>query len=106
MYAVLFPSYLEPSQLRVDRVTSHACCRAVERGKSCEKQTLILVMIGVILFIAGSAIAYAAWRRQQARIVRCERRGSGEHVGRRGQGEHPGRHDRSGHGVQRLVALS
>ncbi len=36
-------------------------CPSVERGKSSVKrQTLILVMIGVILFIAGSAIAYAS----------------------------------------------
>jgi Flp pilus assembly protein CpaB len=35
--------------------------RSVERGKgSVKKQTLILVLIGVILFVAGSAIAYAS----------------------------------------------
>ena len=36
-------------------------CSPVERGKvSVKRQTLILVVIGVILFIAGSAIAFAS----------------------------------------------
>ena len=67
-----------------------------------KKQTLILVMIGVILFIAGSAIAYASVEgASKHAVVGDHRRGTRDHVRRRGQGEHSGGHDRSGHGVER-----
>src|ERR1700736_3085241 len=60
MYVIPVPSYPPTSRRRCQRV---ACtrCASVERGEcSVKRQTLILVMIGVILFIAGSAIAYAS----------------------------------------------
>ena len=67
-----------------------------------KRQTLILVMIGVILFIAGSAIAYASVKGASKHAGSgANVRGPREHLGRRGQGEHPGRDHGAVDGLQR-----
>ena len=61
-----------------------------------KKQTLILVVIGVILFVAGSAIAYASVQGAKKNIDFAEHRCSSERLDCRRQVEHPGRHDGPG----------
>src|SRR5580693_5737113 len=61
MYLAYFPSYIPTEPTTRRRARGAVSSRSVERGKgSVKKQTLMLVLIGVILFIAGSAIAYAS----------------------------------------------
>src|SRR5580692_8102153 len=61
MYVLPLPSYPQRSQRIAQRISPCDCCAPVEGGEvSVKRQTLILVVIGVILFIAGSAIAYAS----------------------------------------------
>src|SRR5277367_3463952 len=62
MYVPAVPSY-PPTSLRARRARDDMQHGGspVERGKvSVKRQTLILVVIGVILFIAGSTIAFAS----------------------------------------------
>src|SRR5271155_3259852 len=62
MYLSLLASY-PPTERTAGAAPKRGApsCQPVEKGESSvKKQTLILVMIGVILFIAGSAIAYAS----------------------------------------------
>src|SRR3984957_2720038 len=74
MYVTPFPSYppTEPRARTAFRLVT--CCVPVEKGeRSVKRQTLILVIIGVILFVAGSAIAYAS-------VQGASKHGSGANV--------------------------
>ena len=73
MYLIPVPSYPPTERTTVQLVTGCPCCALIEGEGSVKKQTLILVMIGVILFIAGSAIAYAS-------VEGASKRGSGTNV--------------------------
>src|SRR5271163_2754629 len=74
MYVPSLSSYPRRSQRRAQRTLASGCCAAAERGEgSVKRQTLILVVIGVILFIAGSAIAYAS-------VQGASKHGSGTNV--------------------------
>ena len=85
------------------RSATGLCVSAGPRGgiASVKKQTVILVVIGVLLFVAGSAIAFASVEGASKHTQRTEHRGIERDVGGRGQVEHPGRHDRGLDGLQR-----
>src|ERR1700683_343126 len=53
---------VQPNQRNRGKTGSVRCSPIATGGRSVKKQTLILVLIGAILFVAGSVIAYASVR--------------------------------------------